>query len=248
MKRFIAVQHSYSEFLGAIEKQLENRGIGFTYFRPFTGQSLPASALQYDALWLLGGARAPAGREPTPWLDEELRRLRAFGKARRPAVGLGFGALLMALAAGGEPAGDGAPYAYWTTAHATPAGAADPVAQAIDGRQVLVAASGRVKLPPGTEPVAVDENGEWIALRHGEAYGLLFRPELTPGMIEDTIMEEDRPLPDDIGAVLARARELWPEYRQTSDRVVAALAAGLDLMRERRKPPVFKLHAVSKEP
>jgi hypothetical protein len=50
MKRFAAVQHSYSEFLGAIEKQLENRGIGFTYFRPFTGQSLPASALQFDAL------------------------------------------------------------------------------------------------------------------------------------------------------------------------------------------------------
>lgn len=247
MKRFIAVQHSYSEFLGAIEKQLENRGIGFTYFRPFTGQSLPASALQYDALWLLGGAYAPADREHTPWLDEELRLLRAFGHARRPVVGLGFGALLIAQAAGGEPAADGAPYAYWTTARATPAGAADPVAQAIDGRQVLVAASGRVRLPAGVEPVAVDTDGEWIALRHAEAYALLFRPEMTPGMIEDTIMEDERPLPDAISEVLARARVLWPEYRETADRVVAALVTGLDLMQERRKPPVFRIHAVSGE-
>ncbi len=247
MKRFIAVQHSYSEFLGSIEKQLENRGIGFSYFRPFTGQSLPASALQFDALWLLGGAHAPADRAQVPWLDEELRLLRAFTAAHRPVIGLGFGALLLALAAGGEPQPDDGPYAYWTTAHATAAGAADPVAQAIDGRRVLVAASGRVTLPEGIAPLATDDDGRWILLRQGEACGLLFRPEMTPGMIEDTIMEEGRPLPEDIGEVLARARELWPEFRETTDRVIAALVAELDLMQERRKPPVFRIHAVSRE-
>lgn len=244
MKRFAAVQHSYSEFLGAIEKQLENRGIGFTYFRPFTGQSLPASALQFDALWLLGGAHAPADREHTVWLDEELRFLNSFDRARRPVVGLGYGALLIAQAAGGEPLANPQPYAYWTTAHATAAGAADPLAQAIDGRQVLVAASGRVRLPAGVEPLALDDTGEWIALRRGASYGLLFRPELTPGMIEDTIMEEGRPLADDISAVLEQARALWPQFQQTTDRVVAALVTGLDLMQERHKPPVFMLHAV----
>jgi len=244
MKSFIAVQHSYSEFLGTIEKQFENRGIGFTYFRPITGQSLPASALQYDALWLLGGAYAPWDREHTPWLDEELRLLRGFGRAHRPVVGLGYGALLMAQAAGGEPAGDGSPYAYWTTARATQAGAEDPVAQAIDGRKVLVAASGRVTLPEKLEPLVVDEAGEWIVFRHAESYGLLCRPELTPGMIEDTIMEEDRPLPDDISAVLEQSRALWPDFRETGARVVAALVAALDLMQERHKPPVFKLNVV----
>lgn len=244
MKRFIAVQHSYSEFLGTVEKQLENRGIGFTYFRPFTGQSLPASALQFDALWLLGGAYAPWDREHTSWLDEEMRLLRGFERARRPVVGLGFGALLMAQAAGGEPADDPSPYAYWTRAHATAAGADDPVAQAIDGRDVLVAASGRVRLPADVAPVAVDDKGEWIVQRHAAGYGLLIRPELTPGMIEDTIMEEDRPLPDDISDVLEQARVRWPEFRETGDRVVAALVAGLDLMQEHRKPPVFAIRAV----
>lgn len=244
MKRFIAVQHSYSEFLGTVEKQLENRGIGFTYYRPFTGQSLPATALQFDALWLLGGAHAPWDREHTTWLDEELRLVRAFERARRPVVGIGFGALLLAQAAGAVPADDIAPYACWTTAHATAAGAADPLAQAIDGRRVLVAASGRVRLPQGIEPLAVDEAGEWIAWRRDHAYALLFRPEMTPGMIEDTIMEEGRPLPDDIGEVLEQARVLWPEFSETTDRVIAALVTGLDLMQERHKPPVFSIRVV----
>ena len=73
MKQFLVVQHTYSEFLGAIEKQLENRGIGFIYCRPFSRQQLPASALQYDALWLLGGAYPVTDREHGPWLDDELR-------------------------------------------------------------------------------------------------------------------------------------------------------------------------------
>jgi GMP synthase (glutamine-hydrolysing) len=244
MKNCIAVQHSYSEFLGTLEKQLENRGIGFTYFRPVTGQSLPASALQFDALWLLGGAYAPADREHTPWFDEEMRLLRSFERARRPIVGLGFGALLIAQAAGGEPEADWAPYAYWTTAHATEAGTTDPVAQAIDGRQVLVAASGRVRPPEKIEPLVVDDAGQWIVLRHADSYGLLCRPELTPGMIEDTIMEQDRPSPDDISEVLEQARALWPEFRETGDRMVAALVAELNLMQERYKPPVFKLNVV----
>lgn len=244
MKCFAAVQHSYSEFLGTLEKQLENRGIGFTYFRPFTGQSLPASALQYDALWLLGGAYAPADREHNAWLDEELRFLRSFERSQRPVIGLGYGALLIAQAAGGTPLADPAPYAYWTMARATAAGAADPLAQVIDGRQVLVAATGRVELPDGLEPLAIDEAGNWIMLRRGLAYGFLFRPELTPGMIEDTIMEEGRPLADDISAVLEQSRELWPQFRETTDRVLAALVAELDLMQERRKPPVFTLHVV----
>ncbi len=244
MIRFIAVQHSYSEFLGPVEKQLENRGIGFTYFRPFTGQSLPVSAQQFDALWLLGGSYPPADREHVPWFEEELRLARAFARAGRPAVGFGFGALLLALAAGGTPCGSEAPYAYWTTARATDAGAENPLARAVDGRKVLVAASGRVRLPDGVEPLLIDEGGEWIAWRQAQAYGLLFRPELTPGMIEDIIMEEGRPLPEDISAVLEQARQLWVQSRETSDRAIAALVAELDLMRERRKPPVFTLRTV----
>lgn len=244
MKRFLAVQHTSSEFLGTIEKQLENRDIGFIYSRPFTGQSLPASALQFDALWLLGGAYPADDRVHCPWIEDELRLIRAFRKAGRPVVGLGFGGMLVAHALGGTVHAEPLHRAYWTTAHATGVGKGDPLGSAIDGRAVLVMANGRVELPNGCPPVAVDDDGEWIAVREGTLYGLLFRPEHKPGMLEDMIMEENRPLPDNIGALLDEARQRWPESQRTADRVVAALVSALDLMRERRKPPVFSLRAV----
>jgi len=247
MKQFLVVQHTYSEFLGAIEKQLENRDIGFIYCRPFTGQQLPASALQYDALWLLGGAYPVNDREHCPWLDDELRLIRVFQNARRPIVGLGFGGLLVAQAAGGAAHAEPARRAYWTTARATDVGAEDPLARAVDGRKVMVMVEGGVTLPQDVEPIVVDDAGEWIAARRGDAYGLLFRPELKPGTIEDMIMEEGRPLPDNAGELLEEARAQWQDSQRTTDLVVAALVAALDLMRERRKMPVFALNPVRRE-
>lgn len=245
MKNFLVVQHTYSEFLGTIEKQLEHRDIGFSYQRPFTGQALPGSALQYDALWLLGGAHPLSDREACPWLADELRLIEVFARAKRPVVGIGFGGLLVAAHAGGtadpEPRHD----AYWTTAHMTSQGREDPLAQAVDGRRVLVMANGRVELPPGLAPVVTDDRGRWIAVRpHELRYGMLFRPELKPGMLEDMIMEEGRSTPENIGELLEEARRVWDDMQQTTDRVVAALVSALDLMQERPKMPVFALNPV----
>jgi len=126
-------------------------------------------------------------------------------------------------------------------------GQADPVAAAVDGGKVLVMTNGRVDLPPDIKPILTDENGEWIAMRGELAYGLLFRPELKPGMLEDMIMEEGRPLPENISVVLDEARVQWNDSQRTTDRVLAALVTALDLMRERRKMPVFKLNPVGDE-
>lgn len=245
MKQFLVVQHTYSEFLGIIEKQLEDRDIGFAYHRPFVGQALPASALQFDALWLLGGAHAVADRAACPWVADELRLIGSFRQARRPVVAIGFGAHVLAEYEGGKAEMEPAFDAYWTTAHATAAGRDDPLAQAVDGRSVLVMANGTVRLPAGMEPIVVGDDGRWIAFRPDPlAYGVLFRPEMKPGMIEDMIMEDGRPLPEHIGELLDQARELWDEMQVTTDRVLAALVRALDLASERRKPPVFAINPV----
>ncbi|MFZ5556023.1 MAG: type 1 glutamine amidotransferase [Pseudomonadota bacterium] len=243
MKHFLVVQHTYSEFLGLIERQLENRDIGFTYCRPFTGQDVPGNALQHDALWLLGGAHPVTDAEHCPWVADEVRLVGLFRKAKRPVVGIGFGGLVVALAAGGRPHAEPAHSAYWTVARATEAGRDDPLAQAVDGRTVLVMYDGRVDLPAAVPVVATDAEGRWIAARpDAETYALLFRPELKPGMLEDMIMEEARPTPDHIGELLGEARERWNEMQATTDRVLVALVSALDLMQERRKAPVFKIN------
>ncbi|MDR3393036.1 MAG: hypothetical protein P4L77_15000 [Sulfuriferula sp.] len=242
------VQHSYSEFLGMVEKQLESRNIGFQYQRPFLGVDLPATATQHDALWLLGGAYPVTDEEASPWLAQELRLVTNFKKMRRPIVGIGFGALVMVLHEGGEVSDE--PYfnAYWTTCHKTEAGCDDPLANAVDGKKLLVMYNGSAALPAGMEPIVVDDEGRWLAVRPDDlSYAMLFRPEIKPGMIEDMMMEDNRPLPDNIGEILDQARANWGEGQKTAADICLALVTALDLMTERHKMPVFNLNVVKSE-
>ncbi len=242
MKTFCVVQHTYSEFLGLIESQLEKRDIGFSYFRPFVGQALPGAALQFDALFLLAGAYPTLEDEACPWVEDEKNLIGIFKKARRPVVGIGFGGLLVAEEAGATPSEEPFHTLRWATARATAAGKDDALAQAVDGQRVLVWYNGSAELPEGLEPIVVDEEGRWLAIRPDElTYGMLFRPELKPGMIEDAIMEAGRLTPDDIGDYLVSAREHWDDMQRTTDRIIVALVKELDLMQERRKAPVFNL-------
>ena len=242
MKSYTVVQHNYSEFLGLIERQLEVRDIGFNYCRPFVGQDLPGSALQSDTLFLLGGSFTPLDIEACPWIPQERRLIDLFLKGKRPVVGIGFGALLVAEHAGALISTEPRHTAYWTTAHKTAAGEGDPLADAVHGARVLVMHDGSAKLPASIEPILVDDAGNWLAIRPQPlVYGMLFRPELKPGMIEDMIMEAGRDLPEHIGEILSTARDEWEDTQRTTDRVIVALVKALDLMTERYKAPMFRL-------
>lgn len=242
MKNYAVIQHNYSEFLGLIERQLELRDIGFSYFRPFVGQDMPGSALQFDSLWLLGGSWPTSDEEHCPWAEQERQLVSIFLKAQRPVVGIGFGGLIVAEHFGAPPSMEPAHTAYWTTAHKTAAGEGDPLAEAVDGRRLLVMYQGSAQLPDGVDPIVVDDEGNWLAIRpHELAYGLLFRPEVKPGMLEDIIMEAHREAPGNIDEVLATARQEWNDTQATTDQVLVALVKALDLMQERHKAPVFNL-------
>ena len=245
MKKFMVVQHTYAEFLGPIEKQLESRDIGFLYQRPFLGVDLPGTASQHDALWLLGGAYPITDTDACPRVDDEMRLISNFKRMKRPIVGIGFGALMIAQFEGGIASDE--PYfnAYFTTCHKTEAGRDDPLAMAVDGKKMFVMYNGSATLPAGIEPIVVDDDGNWLAIRPDElTYAMLFRPEMKPGMIEDMMMEDNRPLPDNIGELLGEARMVWQETQKTTAQVSLALVTALDLMTERRKMPVFNLNVV----
>ena len=240
MRRVLAIQHTFSEFLGALEPQLEARGIGFTYVRPAVGEDVHGLPSQYDALFLLGGAHAAADSEHCPWLADEQRLVRAFEKARRPVVGFGLGAQVIASAHGAALSPLPEHVALFTLARALDP--QDLIAQAVDGRRVLVLANGSFALHGEMQPLAANADGECIAFRVGAlTYGLLFRPELKPGMLEDMAMEQDRPVPEALGELIETARALWGEMQETTARVAAALVAALGLMDERRKAPVILL-------
>jgi len=243
MKNYAVIQHTYSEFLGQIERQLEIRDIGFNYFRPFVGQDLPGSAIHFDALFILGGSWPINDENHCPWVESEKRVIRLFQSSKRPVVGIGFGALLIAEQAGVQVSDEPFHTAYWTTAHKTQAGENDELANAVDGKRVLVMYNGACELLGDLEPIVVDDEGNWLAIKPNDlTYAMLFRPELKPGMLEDMIMEAKRETPDNISELLAEARSEWLESQKTTDAIIIALVQSLELMKDRRKAPVFKLN------
>jgi len=238
MRSFIVIQHSHHEFLGTIEKQLEHREIGFVYIRPFLGQAVPGSPQDKDALFVLGGPMDPTETDDFPYLEEEEFLIGQFLKQDQPVVGIGLGAQLMAKHFGGEADEDPELTAAFVTARKTAAGEGDDLAEAMDGKEVFLWHAGSVTLPEGIEPTLVDDAGNWLAFRpHPKAYGLLFRPEIKPGIIEDMAME-DRPHPDNLGDLLSYAREAWGAgtMQAVTDASVVALVKQLALMQPHAKP------------
>ena len=97
------LQHTSGEFLGLMEDHLEGRGIRFTYFRPFTADGkLPATIEFARGLILLGGGPwGTKGGRAVPTLLEELELTRRCLELGKPVVGIGLGAQILAIAAGG---------------------------------------------------------------------------------------------------------------------------------------------------
>ncbi|MFO8154531.1 MAG: type 1 glutamine amidotransferase [Pseudomonadota bacterium] len=242
MQKLAVIQHTYTEFLGQLEDQLEKRGIGFNYYRMAVGDVLPSSALQFDGLFLLGGGHPNVDETHCPWFPDEINLIGVYEKAGRPVVGMGFGGLSVAAAHGAELSAEPFHNAYWTTARLTEAGRGDAVAESVDGRRVLVLYNGSAVLPDDVEPLLVDDDGNWLLIRPAPlTYGLLFRPEMKPGMLEDLVMEDDRETPENLGELMIEARSNWADMQDVTDQLAVALVGKLDLMHERHKAPVFSL-------
>ena len=97
------IQHTAGEYLGLMEDHLEGRRIRFSYFRPFAAGKLPAAELPADALFLLGGGPwGAAGTRDLPTLAAEVELTRQRLAEGTPVVGIGLGAQILALAAGGS--------------------------------------------------------------------------------------------------------------------------------------------------
>ena len=199
------VQHTSAEYLGLMEDHLEGRGIRFRYCRPFTGKvPLPTADSCNEGLILLGGGPwGSAGTRDVPGLNSEVELARACLERGKPVLGIGLGAQILALAAGGrvEPA----PLEFSV-------GAARRVNdQALGGylpaEYPLAVYMRDCPAPPHDAAVlAVDEKGRAALWQVGEhALGFSGHPGLKVGMVEDLVMEFEEG-PANIEENLARLR------------------------------------------
>jgi len=199
------VQHTSAEFLGLIEDHLEGRNLRFHYCRPFTGKALlPKPEALDDGLILLGGGPwGSAGARDVPTLAQEVELTRAALALGKPVLGIGLGAQILALAAGGRTESTGLEFSVGRAKRTT-----DKALGGYLPAEYPVAIYMRDwPVPPAAaEVLARDGRGRAVLWQVGtNALGFAGHPGMKVAMAEDLIMEFEE-TPTDIEAGLAQLR------------------------------------------
>ncbi len=194
MKSLAAIQHTSADYLGLLEDHLEGRRIRFNYSRPFTEQgAVPLLKRVGDGLVLLGGGPwGTAGIRNVPSLIEEVELTYECLKLNLPVIGIGLGAQILALAAGGTsieaPLSFTVGYAERTTSAA--------LNGYLPERYPLVEyMRDRPQPPTDATILSIDAHGRPALFQIGDnAFGFTGHPGAKLAMAEDLLMEfEDGP-------------------------------------------------------
>lgn len=206
MKLVHVVQHTSAEYLGLIEDHLEGRGVRFRYWRPFAGRmALPGLDAIDDGLILLGGGPwGSAGGRDLPTLAVEVALAKECLAQSQPVIGIGLGAQILAIAAGGRPESSPLSFEIETASRTSD--------QALGG---YLPARYPLPLymrdwpvpPPDAEVLAVDGKQRPALWQVGSrALGFAGHPGLKLAMVEDLIMEfEESPAGAEAGLERLRA-------------------------------------------
>ncbi len=220
------VQHNSAEYLGLIEDHLEGRSIRFSYCRPFTGKvALPKPEAIEEGLILLGGGPwGSAGTRDVPTLSQEILLVKSCLAREIPVVGIGLGAQILSLAAGGSS--QSAPLEFSV-------GTAKGESGALEGYlpaeyPLAIYMRDWPVPPPGAEVLARDERGREVLWQFGaRAIGFAGHPGLKVAMIEDLVMEFEESAPN-VEAGLSRLRAV---QRSIEDALIPLMTGLVKRMR-----------------
>jgi len=231
------VQHTSADYLGLIEDHLEGRRIRFQYFRPFTEQGkIPQAGDVCDGLMLMGGGPwGSAGGRDLPTLLQEIRLTRAMLDQGKPVIGIGLGAQILAIAAGGssEPAG-----LEFRTAYARRV-EDDALAGFMPQRFPQVVYMRDRPVPPSDARVlAENEQKRPAVFQVGEnALGFSGHPGFKTAMAEDLIMEFEES-PDHPAPQLERLQLMAREVEDALVPIMTGIIKLTGLMQTRRRIPL----------
>ena len=219
------LQHNSAEYLGLIEDHLEGRGVRFRYSRPFAGKNpLPTADALGDGLILLGGGPwGSAGTRDVPTLEEEIALAKAALSQDKPILGIGLGAQILAIAAGGRSEASPLVFEVGRARRTSP----DALNGYLPEEYPLAIYMRDWPVPPaGARVLARDDKGRAALWQVGErALGFAGHPGLKVAMVEDLIMEFEEG-PPQIEAGLARLRQV---QRSIEDALVPIMTGVVQL-------------------
>ena len=231
------IQHTSADYLGLMEDHLEGRRIRFRYFRPFTEKGMvPQAGDVCDGLVLLGGGPwGSAGGRNVPGLDAEIGLTRMALDQGQPVIGIGLGAQILAIAAGGG--------SFPTPLEFEPGYARRVDSQALNGfmpeRFPLVRyMRDRPEPPPDSIILAVDEHELPAVFQVADnALGFCGHPGFKPAMAEDLIMEFEEG-PEDPVPQLEKLRLMVREIEDALVPIMTGIIQITGLMQIRRRIPI----------
>ena len=228
------IQHTSADYLGLMEDHLEGRRIRFQYFRPFTEQgSVPQPGEISDGLVLLGGGPwGSAGGRDVPTLAAEIELARSQLDQGKPVLGIGLGAQVLAIAAGGgsQPA----PLRF-EVGHGRRV-ADDALAGFLPERFPHACYMRDVPVPPAHARVLAVDAHEQPAIFEvaSNALGFTGHPGFKTAMAEDLIMEFDE-APEDPAPTLQQLQLMMREMEDSLVPIMTGLIKVTGWMQQKRR-------------
>jgi GMP synthase-like glutamine amidotransferase len=231
------IQHTSADYLGLLEDHLEGRRISFRYFRPFTERgTVPRAGDDCDGLVLLGGGPwGSAGGRDVPSLNEEIELTRMALDKGQAILGIGLGAQILAIAAGGSSRPAPLEFAVEYASRMD--------SQALNGfmpeRFPLVRyMRDRPEPPAESRVLAVDEKDRPAVFQVApNALGFCGHPGFKPAMAEDLIMEFEEG-PEDPVPQLEKLRVMVREIEDALVPIMTGIIQLTGLMKIRRRIPI----------
>ena len=231
------IQHTSADYLGLIEDHLEGRRIRFRYFRPFTEQgSVPQAGDVCDALFLMGGGPwGSAGDRDVPTLEQEIRLARNMLDQGKPVLGIGLGAQVLAIAAGG---GSATSPLEFCVSHARRIDDSALGGFMPEAFPLVSYMRDRPVLPPHARVLAKDSAGEPAVFQVGSnALGFIGHPGFKTAMAEDLIMEFEES-PENPAPLLERLQRISKEVEDALVPIMTGIIKITGLMQTRHRIPL----------
>jgi GMP synthase-like glutamine amidotransferase len=193
MRRVLFIQNGETDQPGLFRTVVESCGIELEIVHAWRGETVPASASEWDGVAVGGGSMSAFEQEQFPFLRAEEVLLRSAHQLQRPVLGMCLGAQLLASTFGGRVFRNRAKEIGFFEVSFTPAAESDRLwsghtrpFQPVNWHQDTFS------LPPGAVLLASSELTENQLFRLGEiSYGFQFHLEINTAVLREMVTPED---------------------------------------------------------